>query len=299
MASCPYHIEVAKLHCRMLTNPADLRPSRAYQALLNEIDQEPPSRSSALEAGRKALHFLDMGTHWPAIQVDTLPIVTRDHDIQLLQSLPKGASPLAPYRHVWNLEIQHQAKIVANEIHERWLMVTDHRAHTYATETLAALETPHSRSHAAPWIKLHLKPQTQQQLLEQRTMGTDLATHTPTGQRKNHDPYPESFCPLCARISHAGRTHQQKETFEHMSMDCPHLAKEQETLHNSAHQFTSQYGGLRTTKTSLPLLWSQMERRVQIACLMGNFSPTLKNTLSEPAELVTCRMAARIPRGRS
>jgi len=264
---------VAILGGRLQSPPAPLRAAAIFQALLTRPDSAPPS--SLVARYHIALCHLNLRHHWPAIQKSVLPEPARQDD-KLLQQNPKpGASPLAPYRHAWSLEVQLSARKNTNTRFSTWMHQTDHRANSYCLESLAALPTVPSRTASAFWISLPLQLHTQQHILQLRVLASPISTHTPSRKRaaprnKNADPYEESWCPLCARIPVHCKLDEARETLQHLFFECPHLHQEQQEIHNIATAKVALLGGLRLTLTGEQVPWAHLPIQQRLGLLLGN-----------------------------
>jgi hypothetical protein len=194
------------------------------------------------------------------------------------------ATALAPYRNTWNQQVKSRAKACAELEHSNWLDQTGHRAHAYKLETLSAL-TPLPKVYSkSPWLALPLSTPIQQQLMQRRTMATDLDTHTPSSSRANED-YEESFCPICLGAQ-ASQDSEHTETMVHFLWECEHLHTEQKVLDETLATFVQSAGGIPIKEGSAVLRqWKDLPQDVKLGLLMGNHIPDI-NTLSKEYEVI-------------
>jgi hypothetical protein len=164
-----------------------------------------------------------------------------------------------------------------------WLAKTDHRAHSYSSETLAGIIIRSGRFKTPFWTRLHLPWRTQQDLLTRRSLGLDIATHWSSRWRRSvHDQFEESWCPLCARPS-SGPHQEERESFAHILFECPSLALHAAEVAAVASQLTAQLGGLTLYKNTHSVQWPDLPLEVRLGLLMGNRLACFTYTFADPA----------------
>jgi hypothetical protein len=95
----------------------------------------PPN--SWLHALQGALSFLELRDHWLRIQPETIQEWASHHMGKALplDPAPCGASQYAHLRHPWFTMVEAAARNQAEDAFSVWLAKTDHRAHSYSSET--------------------------------------------------------------------------------------------------------------------------------------------------------------------
>jgi hypothetical protein len=131
---------IAKLGGRLQTNLTELQAATSIQALLDHPDLTMLT-NSWLHALQGALAFLDLRDHWPRLQPETIQEWAAHHLVKALppDSVPSGASQYAHLRHPWLTMVEAAARNQAEDAFRVWRAKTDHRAHSYSSETLAGI----------------------------------------------------------------------------------------------------------------------------------------------------------------
>jgi hypothetical protein len=220
----------------------------------------------------KALCWLQLKDHWPVIKKEELPLPTDPLDILNLENLNRLASPLAPYRNTWLKTLKKASQQQANTEFTKWLDKTDHRAHSYKTETCSGLPEVPLITTKATWLSLQQPVPVQQRLLQRSALATCLETHTPSARRGlREEDYEESFCPLCLTLDSTYTPDESQEIMAHSLWECEHLRTEQVNLALHATQFVLDKGGIPTSDNlAASLQWPDLSRESKMGLLMGN-----------------------------
>ena len=230
---------------------------------------------------------MDLRHHWPSI--DHTDLTPPDSSNSGPQHSPAGDWDCSSTRKAWNLRVKEAARASSKAFFAKWAEGNTHRTRAYVTDTLAGLPPCPQPGKTPTWLKCQLPLGVQQRLLQRRVLATDLATHTPSRRRSAHDPFVESFCPLCARIRVAGHTQQITETFTHFASECPPLRTQQEHLHSTLSDFLEEHGGVlrdpaKLSHPEITTKWADLPEETRVGLLMGNEVPAMALVFTDKHE---------------
>jgi hypothetical protein len=232
---------------------------------------EPTHTHRLSKTQQKALHTLHLSTHFPFVQICTLPQPLRPADIDLIQNPRPNQPPLTPYSRSWELTVDNHTTTASKEFFHSWLNTKSHHGSEYK-KVLTAQEF-HSSGQGPPhWLHLPLPPSTKQTLLHIRSLSAYLlrhTTHTPT--QRPQPTFHEAFCIQCYTNHQQGPVPQHHDNITHALFTCPHTTHSRLSLHNTASSF------LNTHKLShrisgnnwLRQPWSTLSNHHKLQMLLG------------------------------
>jgi hypothetical protein len=270
---------LARMHGRLHTNHVMMRAATVYCNLTEHWQAEIHQPQRTFTAVRIALHSLQLSLHWPLLATQHLVAPDEPRNNQL-----PGAAPSAPWRHQWGTLVERQSLQYTNLTFARLLLTPDHRLRSYLSESLASLPATPSRAAKASWLQLQLSCGAQTTLLKLRALASNLASHISERERRGHNEYEESFCPICARSTPKPKDTDMFEDLHHLTTSCQQLSTQQTPLHLAAAAAVATIGGLRLQMAGPVTTWPALPTSLQTALLLGNPIPALLFTMPEEAD---------------
>jgi hypothetical protein len=232
---------------------------------------EPTHTHRLSRAQQNALHILHLSSHFPFVQINSLPQPLRTTDIDLLQNPRPHQPPLLPYRHSWEITVTNHTNISSKEHFHSWLNTKSHHGTEY--KKILTTQEFHSCGSGPPhWLHLALSPATKQTLLHIRSLSANLLRHTIcTHSQHPQTTFHEAFCAQCYANHKQGPVPQHHDNITHALLECPHTTHHRLSLNNKAstflntHKITHRFS--KNTWRTQP--WSSMNNHHQLQMLLG------------------------------